>query len=311
MRNDAVSVVSQLAASRNSVFTRHQAAALGLTKRQISNMLAARLLHEPWRGALVACRPGCAPTWDQLLRAALLERPAWAADCSAARLQGFEGFEDSEELQLICSPSAHIRLGGVTVRRTQHLHPADLVTVDGIDCTNAARTLCDLANLVSADSTERAFDDLMRRGTHPQWLRQTAVRVLSCRRRGAQRVLDLLDDFERRGVVRGSWFEGLVERCLDHPELASLERQYTLVDDTGAHVARFDLAIPDARLGIEGHSRSHHFGAINEASDERRDNAAGAMGWDVMYLGYADVMSPSSALDSVLARVRARRSGLG
>src|SRR5690606_6644925 len=39
----------------------------------------------------------------------------------------------------------------------------------------------------------------------------------------------------------------------------------------------FDLAVPSAQLGIEGHSRRHHFGADGEASDEHRDNAAGRL----------------------------------
>ncbi len=87
--------------------------------------------------------------------------------------------------------------------------------------------------------------------------------------------------------------------------------QHRLRDDRGRTVARFDLAVPSAQLGIEGHSRAHHFGAAAEASDEHRDNDVGRLGWDVMYIGYGDVRSPASVLDEVLGRVRARRAQLG
>ena len=92
---------------------------------------------------------------------------------------------------------------GTKPTRYRNAAEALLRRIGGQNDLPALNPLTDLANLVSADSTERAFDDLMRRGTHPQWLRQTAVRVLSCRRRGAQRVLDLLDDFERRDTQPG------------------------------------------------------------------------------------------------------------
>ena len=72
-------------------------------------------------------------------------------------------------------------------------------------------------------------------------------------------------------------------------------------------MATFDLAVPSAKLGIEGHSRKHHFGSKRASSDEHRDNAAGALGWDVMYLGYADVHEPDVVCDLVVERVRARR----
>ena len=103
----------------------------------------------------------------------------------------------------------------------------------------------------------------------------------------------------------------MVELCLVHPELDGLVIQYELRNAEGGHVATFDLAVPDAMLGIEAHSREHHFGAENEASDEHRDNAAGVEAWDVMYLGYESVQSPSAVRDLVVARVRARRRLIG
>ena len=246
-----------------------------------------------------------------MITAATTGREAWASARSASRLHALDGLEDVADLDLGCPHSVNVRLGGVSVRRTASVTARDLVVVQGVRCTNRARTLCDLASVVDPFTLERAFDDVIRRGAIPKWIHDTAERAAAPRLPGPGRVIELLELHAKRGTVRGSWFEKLIELCLDHPELSDLVIQHTLRDDVGRHVATFDLALPDAKLGIEGHSRRHHFGARHEASDEHRDNAAGALGWDVMYLGYADVHDTNAVRDLVVDRVRARRSLVG
>ncbi len=310
MRNDALSVVSKLAASSNNVFTRSQAADSGLAHRTIATLKKAGVLHEPWRGTLIWCDPPGTVSWERMILGATTGREAVASHRSAARLHGVEGFATAPELDISCTNSVNIRLAGVRSFRTETLLPNDITSVNGVRCTSVARTLCDLGAVVNELAVERAFEDAVRRGANPTWIRSTAERCVVRGTRGPRAVLALLDAFESRGVMRDSWFEKLVEACLSHPELNGLELQYRLTAGDGSVVARFDLAVPDAMLGIEAHSRRHHFGAANEASDEHRDNAVGALGWDVMYLGYGDLGRPKELLGNVVARVRARRSQL-
>ncbi|HQF96484.1 MAG TPA: hypothetical protein PLS46_20110 [Microthrixaceae bacterium] len=108
--------------------------------------------------------------------------------------------------------------------------------------------------------------------------------------------------------VRTCWNGHSTTRCLDDPVIGAVSRQYQLNDGDGRHVARFDLAVPEVKLGIEAHSRRHHFTKEEEASDEHRDHAASVLGWDVMYLGYSAVQSPATVAAAVRARVEARRS---
>jgi len=308
MRNDALRVVSMLAASSNNAFTRTQAASEGLDPRRIRRLIDTGVLHEPWHGALVALPPDGRATWTQLLTAATLKGSV-ASHRASARLNALDGLETCPVIET----SSLVRrtvLRGVVQHRVAALPGCDIVEVDGVPCTNIARTLADLGSVCHQAVVERAFDDAVRRGANPRWLRSTAERLRRPGQAGPSVLLRLLDLFDERGTVRGSWFERLIEMCLAHPELASLEIQHTLRDADGRHVATFDLAIPDALLGIEGHSKRHHFGASGEASDEHRDNAAGRLGWDVMYLGYGDVRSPSTVLQEVLARVRVRRAQL-
>jgi hypothetical protein len=73
-------------------------------------------------------------------------------------------------------------------------------------------------------------------------------------------------------------------------------------------VATFDLALPDAKLAIEAHSRKHHFTEADESSDEFRDHEASVLDWDVMYIGYIATRRPEQALRMVLDRARSRRA---
>ncbi len=137
------------------------------------------------------------------------------------------------------------------------------------------------------------------------WLRRTANRLHRPGQCGTRVLLELLDHVS--GPLRGSWFEKLVELCLQSPRLPPLERQWTVRDPRGRFVARLDLAMPAIRLGVEAHSRRFHFGAHAEAADERRDLRLAALGWEVLYVGWHD-LSDARTLLSVVEAAAAVRS---
>jgi hypothetical protein len=110
--------------------------------------------------------------------------------------------------------------------------------------------------------------------------------------------------------VPDSWFERLLERCLQSPDLEGLQRQFELRTPSGVFVARFDLAIPWVRLGIEGHSRSHHLGEAVERYDEDRDLRASQQGWETMYLGFAATKTPALVCRDIELVVRRRAADL-
>lgn len=315
MRNDALRVVSELAASQHDVFTRSQAAAKGVSWRVLGSLIESGLLAEPSPGVLVRAVDGRV-TWRQRAVAAARSRPGLALSFeTAARLGGIDGFvvEPSVDgpIALSVERPRIVRLAGVTVHRTTSLPRCDLVAVDGVPCTNVARTLCDIGSVCEPLLVERALDDVVRKGASVRWIRDTALRLHRPGQRGIGELLRALDALERRGVVRGSWFEKLIELCIDDPFIGEVVLQHRIRDEGGRVVARFDLAVPEVLLGIEGHSREHHWGAGPEASDELRDDEVAKLGWDVMYLGYASVQSPSTVLRRVRDRVEARRALLG
>lgn len=58
-------------------------------------------------------------------------------------------------------------------------------------------------------------------------------------------------------------------------------RQHRLVGSDGRPVARFDLALPEARIAFEFESYRHHFGRQAWRRDIGRNNGAAAEGWIV------------------------------
>jgi hypothetical protein len=108
------------------------------------------------------------------------------------------------------------------------------------------------------------------------------------------------------GVLPDTWFEELIHRLLDHPGIPAVVRQHVLKDGRGGFIARLDLAIPSARLGLEAHSRRFHFGPIREAADEDRDLRAAACGWEIMYLGWYVQRRPAAVAQLVAEVCRAR-----
>jgi len=300
-----VRAVGEFAASRYGTFNLRQAAEHGLTRDSLARMerdgVVVRIRPSVWRFA------GVELTWRHDLYASTLGVRAIASHFSAAALASLDGQSEPPQSPEILSPhSAPVRMPEALVRRTRWLPKADVTVIDGIPCTTLARTACDIASLVDHDSLVRVVDDIQRRGASMLWLIQRAELL---RRSGRSGPTELLDVVRRRlGGYRvpDSWFERLLEQCLTSPLLTGLVRQHELRTPSGLFVARFDLAIPWARLGIEGHSRSYHLGEVVERYDEDRDLRATEEGWQVSYLGFAATRSPAE-VRRVIERIVTRR----
>ena len=310
--NDAMGAVAELAASQHGALDRRQAAALGLSARQIRSLVASSLLDEPTPGVLrVRASP---PTWHQRMMIATLAGGGFHAGFRAAAfLHRLDGCREAPPVEVVGGRSCR-RIRGIDV--VQHwvdpLPPEDLVSVDGIPCTGLARTVVDTCSVVDAVRSLRVVDDFERRRASLNWLRLTAERLHRPGQSGTGTVLALLDRRQVGGRVPDSWFERLVERCLAIPGLPPWTRQHEVFDGGGRLVGRLDLACADLLLGVEAHSREFHFGQGAEALDQRRDNRFGAAGWYVSYVGWYDTEHPAAvaAMIETVARRRAAQFGV-
>jgi len=250
---------------------------------------------------------GASRTWRQRLMARCLSSGGVGAMVSAAFLHRLDGsVERAPEVLVERSSRGRVRHGHV--HSTDRLDPRDVTEVDGIPVTSVARTLCDVGAVVSDDLVERFLDDALRRGFPLRWIEETLERVHRPGPSGTHSLLRVLSRADRTGVLPDSWKERCLERMLDHEELRPLVRQHEIRDGSGELVARTDLAIPDARVGVEFHSDAWHFGPRRGGRDRRRDLAASRLGWELVYLDEADFASPNDAIEALLDVVRGRRA---
>jgi hypothetical protein len=309
MRYDAIGAVSRSAASRYGVFTRAQAASLGLDRRTTVRLLEAGTIHCAAPGVYVWS--AVAPSWEQRLAVAQAAGGGHGivSHRASGRLHDTDGLLHCHLLEL--SSTQRLKVAGAVVHQVAWLSPRDIVTVRGFRTTNLARTLCDLGCVLDDDGLERALDSARRAGVNLRWVRETAMRLHRPGQAGTSAILRQLDAMEVGATVRGSWFERAVELMLDDPRIPPFVRQHRILDADGNELARPDLAIPVLKFGVEAHSRQFHFGRLPEGADEDRDHRLVRVGWDVMYLGYQSTRRPEQTVQLVADAVAARAALLG
>lgn len=326
MPTDAVRTVVGIAAGNHSVVTRTSAVSSGLSARNIDTAKRRGWLHEPTPGVLVIA--GSPDTWRR--RAAILLAVAGDARLShraSSTLFGLDGFPDPDagcRLAIALPPNVR-SMGAVApspvldvlflqphgcrlppgvdakVHQTDRFDAAsEQVVIDGLRCTNLARTLCDLGAVCSDDVVWKALVSARRdHQLNPRWLSRTAAALARPGPTGSGTIHRLLRRWGTEGTLPESWLEELMGRLLRDAEIPGLVRQHVVTDASGAFVARVDAAVPAARLAIEGHSRRFHFGPINESADEDRDLRLTAAGYETIYLGWYSAMSPAAVAATV------------
>jgi hypothetical protein len=302
--------LNDLFAAQRGLVTSRQAERLGLSRAAAARRERAGQLDRPFSTVL---RLTAVPrTWEQDVLAAVLATfsPVTASHRCAAALHGLDGCSPGV-VELSVTSHHRVDLAGVTVHHVDALDPLDLVSITGITCTGLARTLCDLGSVAGPAMVERALDDVRRRGVSLRWLEETATRLHRPGQSGTGVLLRLLADAWETTAVRGSWFEKLVEDCLQSPELPPLVRQHVVRDSDGRLAGILDLAFPSIRLGVEAHSRQFHFGRAAEHRDEDRDHRLARCGWEVLYVGWQGSRRPEEVLALVIDTARHRRRLLG
>lgn len=229
---------------------------------------------------------------------------------AAAALHGLETFRPGT-VEVTVRRGGRIRGIDVVQHQTTRFDEQDIIEIDGIRCTSLERTIIDLASVITAYRLERVIDEYERRAGTLDRLVDRATNLHRPGQPGTKRVLADIAKRQTRGMVRGSWFEKLVQECVTSPAIPPVETQYELRSATGAFIGRFDLAIPSVRLLIEAHSRRFHTGEHLELIDQRRDNLAGLEGWDVRYVGWADTSTPRRVRRFIERLVERRAKDLG
>lgn len=224
---------------------------------------------------------GVPETWHQRVLAACLACGGVASHRSAARLWKLD-LPSSDRIEVTTAGGsrklAHVRL--------HHATELPRTTRDDVPVTSIVRTLLDLAGVLDELDLEACLHSALRDG-HTS-LAHLQARLATRGRPGGAMLRELVAaagggrPFDSRPEIK-------VSRMLVAAGLPRPVRQHVLNDEQGRFVARFDLAWPEWRLGVEFQSWKHHHGRRAWRRDQARANRAVAQGWRVLAATEDDV----------------------
>jgi hypothetical protein len=267
-------MVAEIAERQHGVVARRQLFALGFGRGAIDHRIAAGRLRPlflgvyavghslltvrgRWMAAVLACGEG-----------------ALLSHASAGALWGFATTARSR-IDVTAVGRSRSGQTGIALHQVRRLHAQDRAAVDGIPITSVARTLLDLAEVVSRRRLERAFEDADRRDL----LDLTAVLGLLERspgRRGHKPLGALLS--ERYRPLTGTR-SGLERQFLRLRREVGLPPPLVNSQVAGYEV---DMAWPDRRLVVELDSYAFHHTRAAFERDRARDAALQLQGYRVL-----------------------------
>jgi predicted transcriptional regulator of viral defense system len=276
--------LARLARASHGVVRRDQLMAVGLTKSEITTRLSRGTLIRVHRGVYrVGHRAPSVEAWYLAAvwacgEGALLRRLA------AGHLLELLPGHAAPRAEVIARGERHIE--GVRVRRERGLAACDAFVWRGVPVTTVARTMVDLAAVLSVSALARAFHEAgIRYGTTP-----ADVQTVLERRANSRGAANL------RAVVHG-----------DEPVLLSaLERRFRrLLAEAGlplpltnrpADGRLIDCRWPEHRLTVELDGYRFHRSRHAWERDRHREREARARGDDFRRFTYRDVEEPHAML---------------
>jgi hypothetical protein len=305
--------VAEVALAQAGAFTAEQAAAAGAGSKLRSRRVQSGAWARPAKGIFhLRDHP---VTWHTRLWIAVLEAGGNVAVSrrAAAGLLGLPGrWRDPVEVtrrEGHHGPISHGRL-----HQTSWLPAEHVVTVEGLPCTNVARTLFDLAGdplpwergneagmAIHEKRIRRLMNHALRQGGLTIEAQTIVLAGLGKRGRPGTTVMRrLLAEFGPDHVPTESGLEDLFLSVLAAAGLEPPARQVRLGTDE-AFTGRVDFVYREARLVIEVDSRWHD-GPDDRDADRWRDNTLHAEGWRVIRVRYRDLVREPDRVVAVIRR---------
>ena len=279
--------LAAFARDHHGLFRRQDAVALGWTDARLQQLVCTGWCDKPRHGVY---RIGGAPrTLAQTDLAAVWFAGAdgVASHRAASRLWGAPGFGNAgPEITRPRGRSQRREYGSVHgslvlpgSHRTEHR---------SIPITTPARTVFDLAGVVSPGRTERVLDDFLNRRLCT--LAQLQQVFFALARRGRRGTVTMRTLLEARGegyIATASELERRARAVFEQHGLPMPEFEVDLGSE--AWVGRVDCYWRDQRVVVELDSRLHHTALVDREADRRRDNELMAAGWRVIRVTWRDL----------------------
>jgi very-short-patch-repair endonuclease len=274
--------VAWIAARQHGVVSTAQLAAAGVDRWGVHRRVAAGWLHRWHRGVFAVGHTG------------LTRQGRWMAAVLAGGDGAVLSHRSAGALWGLCrdAPRSEITVPG-RKRKTAHagrIRPGETMTVDGIPVTKVARTLLDLAEVLSHDQLVQAIDNATNaRLLHPSLM--SSMMEGATGRRGLKPLRQALLVTRPQDVLTRSELERRALRLIRQARLRQPEVNVRL------HGRERDLLWRDARLVVELDGGEYH---VRER-DTRRDTELLARGYATIRFTWRQVVSDP---DWVVANLR-------
>jgi very-short-patch-repair endonuclease len=285
-----------LASRQYGVVSRAQLLGLGLNREAIRWRVRAQRLHRLHAGvyavghwALTSASHDLAAVFACGPRALLSHRAA------GRRLRLLSGGGPIE----VTAPRGCKAKPGIAIHRTRQVHLDDRATEDGIPVTSVARTLVDLADVLSDRRLAAAVNEAeVQRRFDLTAIEQTLARLPGRRGRPRlERVLAAYTDTPGYTTTRAE--DVFLRLCNDH----GLPKPQRIA--MGGY--ELDFYWPDARLAIEVDGGAFHRTRRAFHEDRRRDRRLAGLGIQVARVPWRDLTEGELALVEELKAIRALR----
>lgn len=281
-------------AGHHGVVSRSEARELGVSDSSLRKRIG--------RGELVRSHPGVyrlaghPRTWHSNARGAALSVGGLLSHRAAGALWRIDGFGFALT-ELTIAYERRSRLPSIKLHRSKQYGLADKTTIDGVPVTGVARSVLDIAAVVSPRRLEHAIDAVLRQGLL-DWpdLYSVLVRHSARGRNGCGKLRQVLDARYGDSVIPDSAWNRNVGSLLFDAGLPDPEYEYEIRSEQGVFLARVDLAYPSKRLAIELDSVRWHLNRHSFEADPRRKNALIVAGWTVLTFTWSDYVDDPSGL---------------
>jgi very-short-patch-repair endonuclease len=284
--------VAWIAARRHGVVGYAELIEAGVTPDGVDRRVAAGWLHREYRGVFAVGHPGLTP------------RGRWAAAVLSAGERAALSNRSAGALWGICRDGAEVsvttdgrdRRGAAGVEtHAGRLRPGDTAIIDGIRVTKVARTLLDLAEVLTVEQLVAAIDQATaNRQLHASLM--SSVIKASRGRRGLKPLRAALLRTRPQDVLTRSELERRARRLVATAGLPAPEMNVRV---DGYEV---DMLWRDAGLVVELDGSEYH----DPERDTRKTNNLMARGWTVQRFTWRQVVNDPAWVVQSLQAVRSR-----
>jgi len=287
--------LAHLAAAQHAVFTRHDADALGFTRRQRELRVERGHWLEPFEGVYRIA--GAPRTWRAELLCAVFAgcEGTVASHRSATAVYALPG-GDPRLQELLCRRWNRAHWQGLVLHETLALSPEDIKVVDSIPVTTVERTLLDLGAVRSFETVERAVEEALRRElTTLDDLDASLRRLARKGRRGAGVLRRILEARTPNRELTANDIEMRMLQVLRANGLPEPVPQF-VVWHNGRFVGRVDAAYVEWRIALEYDSYAWHSHRTARIRDNARRNALINIDWAPISVIWEDLESGGHVL---------------